>query len=153
MLTYNVNKVLSLSTGSSNYPLGYSRAGEDEGIGVAYMSQALDKSAYQIFVADPARDAKGKIIIDSLTGAPEAGTNYVDVGSGVDPWSAGITSEFRYKHFNFSFLVDGKFGAKIFSGTNYYAYQFGLTKVNACGQGCKIWGQPALSAGLLCPGK
>ncbi len=53
-LTYNDNKVLSLSTGSTNYPLGYSRAGEDEGIGVAYMSQALGKSAYQIFVADPA---------------------------------------------------------------------------------------------------
>ena len=111
-LTYNDNKVLSLSTGSTNYPLGYSRAGEDQGIGVAYMSQALGKSAYQIFVADPARDNKGKIIIDPLTGAPAAGTNYVDVGSGIDPWSTGITSEFRYKHFNFSFLVDGKFGGK-----------------------------------------
>jgi TonB-linked SusC/RagA family outer membrane protein len=133
-VTYNVNKVLSLSTGSSNYPLGYSRAGEDEGIGVAYMSQALGKSAYQIFVADPARDDKGKVIIDSLTGAPAAGTNYVDIGSGVDPWSAGITTEFRYKHFNLSFLIDGKFGAKIFSGTNYYAYQFGLTKSTLAGR-------------------
>lgn len=127
-LTYNVNKVLALSSGSSNYPLGYSRAGEDEGIGVAYMSQALGKSAYQIFVADPARDDKGKIIIDPLTGAPEAGTNYVDVGSGIDPWTTGLNSEFKYKHFNLSFLIDAKFGGKIFSGTNYYAYQFGLTK-------------------------
>ena len=133
-VTYNDNKVLSLSTGSTNYPLGYSRAGEDQGIGVAYMSQALGKSAYQIFVADPARDDKGNIIIDSTTGAPEAGTNYVDVGSGIDPWSTGITSEFRYKHFNFSFLIDGKFGAKIFSGTNYYAYQFGLSKLTLPGR-------------------
>jgi TonB-linked SusC/RagA family outer membrane protein len=133
-LTYNENKVLSLSTGSTNYPLGYSRAGEDEGIGVAYMSQALGKSAYQIFVADPARDDKGNIVIDPLTGAPEAGTNYVDVGSGIDPWSSGVTSEFRYKHFNFSFLIDGKFGAKIFSGTNYYAYQFGLSKLTLPGR-------------------
>ena len=78
-VTYNANKVLSLSSGSTNYPLGYSRAGEDEGVGVAYMSQALGKSAYQIFVADPARDANGKIIIDPTTGAPAAGTNYVDV--------------------------------------------------------------------------
>lgn len=132
--SYNSNKVLSLSTGSTNYPLGYSRAGEDEGVGVAYMSQALGKSAYQIFVADPERNDKGKIIIDSATGAPVAGTNYVDVGSGIDPWSAGITSEFRYKHFNFSFLVDGKFGAKIFSGTNYYAYQFGLSKMTLPGR-------------------
>jgi TonB-linked SusC/RagA family outer membrane protein len=133
-LTYNDNKVLALSSGSSNYPLGYSRAGEDEGIGVAYMSQTLGKSAYQIFVADPARDDKGNIIIDPLTGAPTAGTDYVSVGSGIDPWSTGITSEFRYKHFNLSFLIDAKFGAKIFSGTNYYAYQFGLTKTTLDGR-------------------
>ena len=132
--TYNVNKVLALSSGSSNYPLGYSRAGEDEGIGVAYMSQALGKSAYQIFVADPVRDDKGNITIDPATSAPQAGTNYMDVGSGIDPWSTGITSEFRYKHFNLSFLVDGKFGGKIFSGTNYYAYQFGLSKSTLSGR-------------------
>jgi hypothetical protein len=127
-LTYNNNKVLSLSSGSTNYPLGYSRAGEDQGLGVAYVSQALGKSAYQIFVADPARDEKGQIIIDSSTASPAAGTNYVDIGSGIHPWTTGITSEFRYKHFNLSFLVDGKFGGKIFSGTNYYAYLFGLSK-------------------------
>lgn len=133
-ITYNKNTVVSLSTGSSNYPLGYSRAGEDQGIGVAYMSQAIGKSAYQIFVADPQRDDKGTIVIDPTTGAPVAGTNYVDVGSGIDPWSTGITSDFRYKHFNFSFLVDGKFGGKIFSGTNYYAYQYGLSKLTLPGR-------------------
>jgi len=133
-ITYNENKVLALSSGSTNYPLGYSRAGEDEGVGVAYMSQALGKSAYQIFVADPARDANGKIIIDPTTGAPEAGTNYVDVGSGIDPWSTGITSDIRYKHFNFSFLIDGKFGAKIFSGTNWYGYGYGLSKATLPGR-------------------
>jgi hypothetical protein len=133
-LTYNNNKVLALSSGSTNYPLGYSRAGEDEGLGVAYMSQVLGKSAYQIFVADPARDANGKIIIDPATGAPAAGTNYVDVGSGMHPWTSGINSEFRYKQFNFSFLIDGKFGAKIFSGTNWYGYQFGLSKETLSGR-------------------
>ena len=133
-VTYNSNKVISLSSGSTNYPLGYSRAGEDEGVGVAYMSQALGKSAYQIFVADPARDASGNIIIDPGTGAPAAGTTYKDVGSGIDPWTTGITSEFRYKGFNLSFLVDGKFGGKIFSGTNWYAYQFGLSKATLPGR-------------------
>ncbi|MGZ3835574.1 MAG: SusC/RagA family TonB-linked outer membrane protein, partial [Mucilaginibacter sp.] len=133
-ITYNDNKVLALSSGSTNYPLGYSRAGEDEGVGVAYMSQALGKSAYQIFVADPARDANGKIIIDPTTGAPQAGTNYVDIGSGIDPWTTGITSEIRYKGLNLSFLIDGKFGGKIFSGTNYYGYQFGLSKLTLPGR-------------------
>lgn len=134
-LTYNNNKVLALSSGSSNYPLGYSRAGEDEGLGVAYMSQVLGKSAYQIFVADPARDANGKIIIDPNTGAPEAGTNYVDKGSGIDPWYSGITTDITYKGFNLSFLIDGKFGGKIFSGTNWYGYLFGLSKETLPGRG------------------
>lgn len=126
--TYNKNKVVSLSSGSTNYPLGYSRAGEDEGVGVAYISQALGKSAYQIFVADPVRDAKGAIVLDSSTGAPQQGTNYIDLGSGIHPWTVGITTEFRYGNFNLSFLIDGKFGGKIFSGTNYYAYLFGKSK-------------------------
>ena len=133
-VTYNNNKVLSLSSGSSNYPLGYSRAGEDEGVGVAYMSQTLNKSAYQIYVADPARDDNGKIMVDPTTGAPVAGTDYKDIGSGIHPWTTGITSEFRYKHFNLSFLIDAKFGGKIFSGTNYYAYQFGLSKLTLPGR-------------------
>ncbi len=133
-MTYNDNKVTSLSTGSTNYPVGGSRAGEDENISVAYMSQTLGKSAYQIYVADPVRDDKGAIVIDPATGAPEAGTNYVDVGSGIDPWMAGINSEFRYKHWNLSFLIDGKFGGKIFSGTNWYGYQFGLSKETVTGR-------------------
>ncbi|MDB5090289.1 MAG: hypothetical protein JWR09_4283 [Mucilaginibacter sp.] len=128
-VTFNDNKVLTLSNGSSNYPLGYSRAGEDEGNGIAYMSQVVGKSAYQIFALDPARDASGKPIINPETGAPDPTTaTYKDLGSGISPWTTGITTEFRYKHLNLSVLVDGKFGGKIFSGTNYYAYTYGLSK-------------------------
>jgi TonB-linked SusC/RagA family outer membrane protein len=141
--TYNDSKVLSLTKGAGNYPLGYSRAGEDEGLGVAYMSQVIGKPAYQIFVADPARDSNGKIIIDPGTGAPEAGTTYKDMGTGVDPYYGGITTEFRYKGFNFSFLVDGKFGGKIFSGTNWYGYGYGLSKETLAGRN-QTYGTQAL---------
>ncbi|MDN3580252.1 SusC/RagA family TonB-linked outer membrane protein [Mucilaginibacter flavus] len=128
-ITYNSNKVLSLSAGSANYPVGYSRAGEDEGLGVAYMSQTVGKSAFQIYALDPARDANGKIIIDPATGAPDPSlATYKDLGSGINPWTTGLTTEFRYKHLSLSFLIDGKFGGKIFSGTNWYAYNYGLSK-------------------------
>lgn len=103
-------------------------------MGVAYISQNLGKSAYQIYVADPQWDNKGNIVIDPATSAPIAGTDYVNVGSGIDPWSTGITSELKCKHFNFSFLIDGKFGAKIFSGTNWYGYQYGLSKLTLPGR-------------------
>ena len=133
-ITYNQNKVLKLSSGSTNYPLGYSRACEDEGVGVAYMSQTIGKSAYQIYVADPERDDRGQIVMDPTTNTPVPGTNYVNMGSGIDPWTTGLTTEIKYKHFNVSFLIDGKFGANIFSGTNYYAYQFGLSKLTLAGR-------------------
>lgn len=127
--TYNNNKVLALTPGLGSFTTGSSsRAGEDENVSVAYIAQTIGKSAYQIYIADPLRDANGKIIIDPASGAPEQGTDYVDAGSAIDPWTTGITSEFRYKHFNLSFLVDGKFGGKIFSGTNWYGYNFGLSK-------------------------
>jgi TonB-linked SusC/RagA family outer membrane protein len=133
-VSYNNNKVLALVSGLTNMPLGYSRSGEDDGIGVAYMSQTVGKSAYQIYVADPVRDSKGNIVIDPTSGAPEQGTNYVNAGSAIDPWTTGITSEFRYKRFNLSFLVDGKFGGKIFSGTNWYGYGYGLSKATLPGR-------------------
>lgn len=137
-VTYNDNKVLSLSNGSSNYPLGYSRAGEDEGNGIAYMSQVVGKSAYQIFALDPARDASGKPIINPETGAPDpTNATYKDLGSGISPWTTGITTDFRYKHLSLSVLIDGKFGGKIFSGTNYYAYTYGLTKSTLPGRDLK----------------
>ncbi|WP_426668142.1 SusC/RagA family TonB-linked outer membrane protein [Mucilaginibacter sp. McL0603] len=139
--TYNNSKVLSLTEGAGNYPLGYSRAGEDEGLGVAYMSQVVGKPAYQILVADPARDSNGKIIIDPETGAPEAGTTYKDVGTGVDPYYGGITTELRYQRINFSFLVDGKFGGKIFSGTNWYGYGYGLSKETLAGRDLRYGNQ------------
>ena len=103
------------------------------------MSQSLGKSAYQIYVADPERDSRGQVVIDPTTNTPVPGTNYVNAGSGIDPWTTGVTTEFRYKHFNFSFLIDGKFGAKIFSGTNYYAYQYGLNKATLPGRD-KLYG-------------
>lgn len=145
-ITYNNNKVLALSSGSSSYPVGYSRAGEDEGIGIAYMSQEIGKSAYQIFALDPARDANGKVIIDPETGAPDPTlATYKDLGSGISPWTSGITSDFRYKRFNLSALIDGKFGGKIFSGTNYYGYIYGLSKETLPGRD-QLYGIQQLNA-------
>ncbi|MCR8560002.1 SusC/RagA family TonB-linked outer membrane protein [Mucilaginibacter sp. BJC16-A38] len=145
-VSYNNNKVLALVTGLGNIPTGSSsRAGEDENVSVAYIGQTIGKSAYQIYVADPQRDANGKIVIDPGTGAPAQGTNYVDAGSAISPWTTGITSELRYKHFNFSFLLDGKFGGKIFSGTEWYGYNFGLSKATLPGRD-KLYGDQQVFA-------
>ena len=126
--SYNNNKVLSLASDQDNLLLARSRAGEDDGQN-AYIAQIAGKAAAQIVALDPARDEKGNIILDPSTGAPDPdNATYKPFGSGIHPWGGGITNDFYYKHFNLSFLIDGKFGGKIFSGTNYYAYQMGLSK-------------------------
>ncbi|MDX1326657.1 MAG: SusC/RagA family TonB-linked outer membrane protein [Arenibacter sp.] len=50
------------------------------------------------------------------------------LGEGVPPWTFGFNNSFRYKNFNLNFLIDGKFGGQIFSGTNTIVYGNGLHK-------------------------
>jgi hypothetical protein len=40
----------------------------------------------------------------------------------------GWNNEFSIKNFTLGFLIDGKFGGKVFSATDYYGYFFGLHK-------------------------
>lgn len=50
------------------------------------------------------------------------------LGEGVPPLTLGWNNSFTYKNFNLNFLIDGKFGGQVFSGTNTIAYGFGLHK-------------------------
>ncbi len=50
------------------------------------------------------------------------------LGSGVYKLTGGFRNEFLYKNISLSFLLDFKFGAKLFSGTNYNLYGSGLHK-------------------------
>jgi TonB-linked SusC/RagA family outer membrane protein len=74
-----------------------------------------------------ARNADGQIIYNRATGIPLQGPLEI-LGKGVPPVTMGITNDFRYKNFNLSVLIDGKFGASVYSATNAYGTQFGLDK-------------------------
>ena len=50
------------------------------------------------------------------------------LGFGVAPQQLGIGASFRYKDFNAAFLVEGKSGGQIFSGTNALLHGAGLHK-------------------------
>jgi hypothetical protein len=69
-------------------------------------------------------DASGQVVRDA-SGIPVAG-DLKPYGSAYAKWIAGWSNEFSYKHFNLSFLIDGKFGGSIFSATDYYGYVLGL---------------------------
>ncbi len=130
--SYTRGKVISLG-GQQEITLG--NEAQDWGA-TAYTQQIVGKEPLQIIALDPARDSKGNIIIDPGLGAPDPSlAQPKDYGSAISPWSGGINNSFRFGHFNLSFLVDGKFGGKLFSNTNFIAYQQGLSKATLAGRG------------------
>lgn len=79
------------------------------------------------------RDANGNKIFDA-DGNPLRSDKVVSLGSGVYKTTGGVTNEFHYKSLTVSVLIDYKFGAKIYSGTNLLLYNYGLQKTTLQGR-------------------
>jgi hypothetical protein len=130
--TYLKGKVVSLGGEQQAITLG--SEAQDWG-SLSYTQQVVGKEPFQIIAYDPARDSKGNVIIDPALGSPNPNdATPRDFGSGENPWAVGINNTFRYKGFRVGFLIDGKFGGKIFSNTNIIAYQQGLSKLTLPGR-------------------
>ena len=76
------------------------------------------------------RDASGSIIHEMVNGIPipKVGARKI-LGFGVAPTQLGIGSSFRYKDFNASFLIEGKSGGQVYSGSNAYLKRNGHHKI------------------------
>lgn len=73
-----------------------------------------------------ATDASGnKIYTDDGMPVRSADANNI-LGFGRQPISLGLINNFNYKSFSLSFLIDARQGGSIFSGTNFFAYRYGL---------------------------
>jgi TonB-linked SusC/RagA family outer membrane protein len=85
------------------------------------------------------RDAKGQIIYSNgvnnptPAGEPEP-TGLVPLGSTIYKQTGGLSNTLRYKDFSLSVLVDFKYGAKIYSGTNLLLYYYGLQRTTLQGR-------------------
>ena len=75
------------------------------------------------------RDANGAIVHEMVNGIPipKVGPRKI-LGFGVAPTQLGIGSNFRYKDFDAGFLIEGKMGGQIYSGTNAYLKRNGHHK-------------------------
>jgi len=76
------------------------------------------------------RDAQGRIVHDieaDGTPIPQVGPRKI-LGFGVAPTSIGFGSNIRYKDFTLNFLIEGKRGGQMFSGTNAMMKYFGAHK-------------------------
>jgi TonB-linked SusC/RagA family outer membrane protein len=86
------------------------------------------------------KDANGHKIFsdgtDGMTaGEPEPTANQIPLGSGVYKQTGGLSNDFHYKNFSLAFLIDFKYGAKMYSGTNLLLYYYGLQKTTLQGRG------------------
>jgi TonB-linked SusC/RagA family outer membrane protein len=98
------------------------------------------------------RDPKGNIIYSNgisnptPAGEPEP-TGVIPLGSTVYKQAGGFSNDFHYRSFTLSMLIDFKYGAKIYSGTNLLLYYYGLQKKTLQGRGEGYIGKGVLEDG------
>lgn len=122
-LAYNDNKVLKIADGLTSIFLpGATTRTQNGGI---YHFEGMP---FGMIAGNRARtNDKGQIVYNSATGIPLQGP-LTTLGKGVPPLTTGFSHNFIYKNFNFGFLLDGKFGAQVYSATNAYGTLYGLDK-------------------------
>jgi TonB-linked SusC/RagA family outer membrane protein len=119
----NASKVLDLGPGTSSYVISGAQARWG---GEVSINNVVGLPYGQIVGYAYKRDAQGRVIFNAI-GEPEQ-TGVVPLGSGVYKVTGGISNQFRYRNWTLSWLIDYKFGAKIYSQTNLLLYFYGLQK-------------------------
>lgn len=113
---------------------------------VSGIYQVLNQPFAQILGNGFKRDPKSGQVVFNAQGLPLT-EGLKSFGSGVSPWTLGFNNSFRYGNFGLSFLIDGKFGGFIYSGTNALAYRYGLHKNTLVGRETGVIGAGVNEAG------
>jgi TonB-linked SusC/RagA family outer membrane protein len=121
-LAYNKSEVLKLADGISTFSLGNSANGN------AFINNNVGHTYGAIYGYRMLKDLKGNTIFDASAGLPAQTDINQELGKGVPPLTMGFTTQFKYKNFSLSGLIDGKFGNKVFSVMEVYATRLGLLK-------------------------
>ena len=128
-ISYNKSKVLYLGDGVNSLTID----GANSRSGNASIQNIVNEPYGQIVGYKYKTDDNGNRVYTS-DGLPERSDDVERLGNGVYKWTGGFHNDFSYKNFSLSFLVDFKLGAKLFSGTNYSLYQYGLQKTTLQGR-------------------
>lgn len=124
--SYNKSKVLKISEGANYLNIG-SR-------GKATIRLIEGEEYAQIVGPTIEKNAAGQDILNNDGLNIVNRSNIVMFGSGIHKWNAGITNTFNYKSFSLSFLIDGKFGAKLYSVSSYELDHRGMTVKSLLGR-------------------
>jgi hypothetical protein len=125
----NISKVLYLGPGISSIIISGAQARWGSEVSI---DNVVGLPYGQIMGYAYKKDIRGNVIYGA-NGEPEQ-TGVVPLGSGMYKVTGGLSNEFRYKKFSMSFLLDGKFGAKLYSQTNLLLYYYGLQKATLQGR-------------------
>jgi TonB-linked outer membrane protein, SusC/RagA family len=118
------NKILNLSEKFTGY---YQIPGGGEGYDMLVKTGG---AMGDIYVTGYQRDANGNILLDD-SHVPVKAKEEVKIGNAHPDWMLGWNTNFSYKKFNLSFIVDGKFGGKFVSMTQAYLDANGVTQATA----------------------
>ncbi len=93
-------------------------------IGTANIVQKIGAPANAIYGNTYVRDEAGRLV-HGPDGLPVIGDPVV-LGKGAPDWAVGLSNRVAYKNVSLNVLLDAKFGGQLYSGTNAYAYLYGL---------------------------
>lgn len=110
-MSHNKNKLNNLITGVDNYIFSTTNSGAVE------VMARVGGGYGDIFATTYLRDANGKIVVDAQ-GRFMAAAEKKFVGNYQPDWVGGMTNSVTYKNLNLRFLIDARFGGKIYSGTD-----------------------------------
>jgi TonB-linked SusC/RagA family outer membrane protein len=149
-IAQNNSKVLQLGPDGSPIVIAGANARWGNGVNI---SNVVGLPYGQIMGYGYKRDASGKKVFSDgvsspiLAGEPEPTDKQISLGSGVYKQTGGLTNEFHYKDFSLSVLIDFKYGAKIYSGSNVLLYEYGLQKTTLQGRSGGYIGNGVLENG------
>ncbi|WP_111628345.1 SusC/RagA family TonB-linked outer membrane protein [Larkinella arboricola] len=122
-MAYNENTVVKIADGLTSLALPGATARTQNGF--IYHFEGMPFGMIAGYRAKT--DANGNVVYNAASGLPLQST-FMPLGRGVPPLTLGLTNTFSYKNFSLNFLLDGKFGSKLYVSTNAYATNYGLHK-------------------------
>ncbi len=123
----NSSKIVYLGEGVERFNI----EGAESRNGNVYIFDVVGSAYGEIIGNKYKRDENGNLLLKK--GLPQAGEQ-TSLGNGVYKWTGGWKNSVKYKNFTLTFLLDAKFGAKLFSGTNYQLYNYGMHKNTLVGR-------------------
>lgn len=120
---YNKSEIKRITDDVTEFELAKSRTGHDsDNCGPAWIYQQVGQPYGIIRGVTFKRNDKGEIMYEN--GLPMKG-EIEKLGESVHPYTLGFSNSFECHGFTLSFLLDGKFGGKMYSQTNAHMIMFG----------------------------